>query len=383
FVAHDGGGNVSLLVDAANGALSASYDYDPFGNLLAMSGPFAEANPYRFSGKRVDAFTGLYDYGFRSYHPVAGRWLSRDPIGESGGFNLYGFVGNDPVNGVDVLGMIDWRDVGWFFRDFGSIGAEVVAQSAKNVGHGLVFGTYDLTHALQGKAAEIGYDIGSNGFYDVWYRFSERVYAEIDWWEDSLSSLSDPCYRKLFGESLWLDVQNNAKSYGTTTGTAALGNLTAAGLLKFGGISFKSPFTTTPVAEAALAESEALVQAEFEFAEQNLSGKLSDWSAPKTPLTVNEQTIAKALEGSTMTSPQGKVSLPAVERYVRRLEAGEVQPPIKVDGNVIVDGNHRYVAGRVFGTEPPTTPGTLSPSQAPRVKPIQETVVDPADWGNK
>ena len=102
----------------------------------------------------------------------------------------------------------------------------------------------------------------------------------------------------------------------------------------------------------------------------------------KTPLTVNEESIAKALEGSTLTSPQGKVSLPIVERYVRRLEAGDLPPAIKVDGNVIVEGNHRYVAGRVFGTEPPITPGTLAPSQASRVKPIQETVVDPADWGN-
>ncbi|MCB1097032.1 MAG: hypothetical protein KDN22_15775, partial [Verrucomicrobiae bacterium] len=30
-------------------------------------------------------------------------WLSRDPIGERGGPNLYGFVGNDGVNWFDVL----------------------------------------------------------------------------------------------------------------------------------------------------------------------------------------------------------------------------------------------------------------------------------------
>jgi hypothetical protein len=41
------------------------------------------------------------------------RWLSRDPIGENGGFNLYGFVGNDPVNFVDPLGL----DFEFFFKN--------------------------------------------------------------------------------------------------------------------------------------------------------------------------------------------------------------------------------------------------------------------------
>jgi hypothetical protein len=34
-----------------------------------------------------------------------GRWINRDPIAERGGVNLYGFVENDPVNGVDPLGL--------------------------------------------------------------------------------------------------------------------------------------------------------------------------------------------------------------------------------------------------------------------------------------
>jgi uncharacterized protein RhaS with RHS repeats len=53
----------------------------------------------------LDPTTGLYYYGYRYYDPVTGRWPSRDPIEESGGLNLYGFVGNDGVGRVDVLGM--------------------------------------------------------------------------------------------------------------------------------------------------------------------------------------------------------------------------------------------------------------------------------------
>jgi RHS repeat-associated protein len=49
--------------------------------------------------------TGVTDYSYRWYDPVTGRWPSRDPIGERGGVNLYGFVGNDGVNQWDLLGL--------------------------------------------------------------------------------------------------------------------------------------------------------------------------------------------------------------------------------------------------------------------------------------
>jgi hypothetical protein len=44
-------------------------------------------------------------YQLRPYNPLDGRFLQRDPIGERGGLNLYGFVGNDPVNRWDALGL--------------------------------------------------------------------------------------------------------------------------------------------------------------------------------------------------------------------------------------------------------------------------------------
>jgi RHS repeat-associated protein len=49
----------------------------------------------------------VWFYGYRYYDPVTGRWLSRDPIEEEGGVNLYGFVGNDGVNHWDLIGLID------------------------------------------------------------------------------------------------------------------------------------------------------------------------------------------------------------------------------------------------------------------------------------
>ena len=97
------GNTAQLLSD--NGRIAAHYVYDPFGNVQFQYGPMAEQNPFRFSTKYFDVETGLVDYGRRYYDPYLARWTSRDPIGEAGGQNLYGFVSNDPVNFIDPLGL--------------------------------------------------------------------------------------------------------------------------------------------------------------------------------------------------------------------------------------------------------------------------------------
>jgi len=103
----DGNGNVTALVNGS-GTVVARYLYDSFGNPLGMWGSLAAANTQRFSSKEVDPHSGLYYYGYRWYAPNLQRWLSRDPIAERGGINLYGFVGNDAVNGVDPFGLLNY-----------------------------------------------------------------------------------------------------------------------------------------------------------------------------------------------------------------------------------------------------------------------------------
>jgi hypothetical protein len=51
------------------------------------------------------AFTNLAS---AFYDPAVGRWVSRDPIGERGGDNLYGFVRNGSLNKIDRLGLENW-----------------------------------------------------------------------------------------------------------------------------------------------------------------------------------------------------------------------------------------------------------------------------------
>jgi RHS repeat-associated protein len=82
----------------------ARYDYGPFGEPLAESGE-VDACPFRWQTKWYDAESQHYYFGYRHYDPRFGRWLSRDPLGEAGGFNLYAYCGNDPVNRHDPLGL--------------------------------------------------------------------------------------------------------------------------------------------------------------------------------------------------------------------------------------------------------------------------------------
>jgi len=93
------------LVSAADGSVAARYEYGPFGELIRATGPMAKTNPFRFSTKYQDEETGLVYYGYRYYDPGTGRWLSRDPLGEEGGMNLYSAMRSNPDNWVDPLGL--------------------------------------------------------------------------------------------------------------------------------------------------------------------------------------------------------------------------------------------------------------------------------------
>jgi RHS repeat-associated protein len=107
FYHSDGVGNVTALA-VPNGndiALAGSYRYDPFGRLIGTPTGLAAINTQRYSSKDWHNPSGFYYFGYRFYDPATQRWLNRDPIGEQGGVNLYGYVGNDPINFIDPLGL--------------------------------------------------------------------------------------------------------------------------------------------------------------------------------------------------------------------------------------------------------------------------------------
>ncbi len=139
--AYDLNGNLIALVDQGTGATAVQYEYGPFGELIRESGQYAPVNPFRLSTKYQDDETGLLYYGYRYYNPSTGRWLSRDPIGELGGVNLYGMLGNSPVNHWDYLGLMDYP-----FKNLGDLsggGTDPANDAAKDAISGFIHGSLD------------------------------------------------------------------------------------------------------------------------------------------------------------------------------------------------------------------------------------------------
>ncbi|HWX19911.1 MAG TPA: RHS repeat-associated core domain-containing protein [Candidatus Binatia bacterium] len=105
FVSYDGNGDVSALVNAADGTASANYEYGPFGEAVRSTGPMAKANAARFSTKYYEDESGFSYYGYRFYNASPGRFEGRDPVQEAGGINLYSPFSGDPINRIDTLGL--------------------------------------------------------------------------------------------------------------------------------------------------------------------------------------------------------------------------------------------------------------------------------------
>jgi RHS repeat-associated protein len=321
---------------------------------------------YKYNGKELQDELGLnfYDYGMRNYDPAIGRWSNIDPLAEKfSNTSGYVYALNNPVYFIDPDGM----DV----VNSPNFAIEKPDDWITQVVDGKTTHTYvdGITTVEQAKAA--GYENVQSVSQSIAVNGSNNAYSyNLNANGSVTDSDSDPVkYTR------W-NTGNNTESFTTAGGTTIAGThpsnttMIANGPFQMASgaanqMDFSSPFFAWGWAAKGLG---ALWSAAFGNA------------ATKT-IAVTEASIAKALEGSVMKTTQAEVSLPMVERYVRMLESGSVSPSIKVADGVIVDGNHRYIAGRLFGTEPTIVPGSLSPSQVSKIVPIQQTKVNPIDWG--
>jgi RHS repeat-associated protein len=99
-----GGAGSTVALANGGGAVETEYTYDPFGNTTTTG--TASSNSTQYTGRESDG-TGLYYYRSRYYSPTLQRFISEDPIGLSGGPNLYAYAGNNPTTRIDPFGT-DW-----------------------------------------------------------------------------------------------------------------------------------------------------------------------------------------------------------------------------------------------------------------------------------
>ncbi len=100
----NGTGSTVAMTDAAQSVIN-QYRYDPFGNIINQSETIPQ--PFTFVGQYgvMTEPNGFYYMRARYYDPQVGRFISEDPIGFDGGdVNLYAYVGNNPIMGVDPWG---------------------------------------------------------------------------------------------------------------------------------------------------------------------------------------------------------------------------------------------------------------------------------------
>ena len=104
YCMHDAMKNVTSLFGEARGR-RALYEYRPYGGLVTSEGNMAQENKFRFSSEYMDDELGLIYYNYRHLNPRDGRWISRDPIMEQGGWNLYSYIYNSPTISNDIIGL--------------------------------------------------------------------------------------------------------------------------------------------------------------------------------------------------------------------------------------------------------------------------------------
>ena len=149
------------------------YTYDAYGSVIILDGSYnpvplnswgtphsAIGNPCLFTGRQLDEETGLYFYRARYYDPVKGRFLQRDPLGYMEGMNLYEYVGGDPLNLLDPLGLAPfaWDRNGGVALDKDTEKPRVTPFPVWSPDKKTRYGNAQVTVSIKNGAVDIGFN---------------------------------------------------------------------------------------------------------------------------------------------------------------------------------------------------------------------------------
>jgi RHS repeat-associated protein len=154
FYTFDPQGNVCQRF-SSTGNLLSSDEYDAYGALQSQS-PNGVGDVFGYGaqyGYYTDPEDGLVLLTNRYYDPGTGRFLNRDPLGQAGGANQYGYAGNNPSSYADPLGLIAARQQA-------GLGGAALGAFGGPIGAGL---GYLAGLALYDAVNQLGTAIGCNG----------------------------------------------------------------------------------------------------------------------------------------------------------------------------------------------------------------------------
>jgi RHS repeat-associated protein len=300
-----------------SGACKASYEYDAFG--VERSPDKEDENPFRYCGEYIDLETNTYYLRARYYRSVTGRFTSEDTLR---------CVENQLPNEQEVSDPL-------------SLNLYTYCHS-NPVFYSDPTGHFVLPFLAVAGLAGLAAGILAGGI-------SSAIQGKFSWGAVAQGAAVGSLVGLTGGAALAYGVTGSVlASTGAVASGLGLGEATVAGTAGAAGI-----------------------------------GEVTKWAVnPQNQIVVTEELIRDTMKDVPLQTQQSSVSLPVIQNYVDRILLGENNiPPIKVDGNIIVDGNHRYIASRIAGVEIGIQQWTGA-----RIDKVVEWIkifIDSVDWGNR